>query len=131
MEFHVEWADIDEYVRSRQQPVCVAKRGVFLYQVPHGSWMEPHGVQWTPVETGDYVRIPMWAYKLPLPAVAAREQVLAVVFSLGLQIGMRAAAACPVLPAHRVILYLSRDCHDLSPEDAVRCYIGMAFGRRG
>lgn len=82
-------------------------------------------VLWTFCREGDFVRIPVSAYR---SATRYASSVLAV----GLEIGLAAMASLrkhtPVDPLI-VHLVLGNQCTDLSPygEDAYRCYVGIAI----
>jgi hypothetical protein len=75
---------------------------------------------------GDLVRVPMWAFKTVSRGTAA-------VWGLGVQAGIAAALSLRRQTSEkpdRVILYLSDQNTDLFPENAERCYLGLAIRTR-
>ncbi len=143
MQFNVEWLDINPYLTSRQQPVFMIERplpesaqgkvngGVFLTaQVARtGRWFVPvspladevENLEWSDTHTGDFVRVPVFAYR-------TKERAIASIWGTGLQFGMRALDGlrrCVQTPVESCTLVLGHECHDTN--DAFRCYVGMAF----
>jgi hypothetical protein len=78
-------------------------------------------VQWSFTQTGDHVRVPVFAYK-------TRERAPATIWGTALQLGMRAVESLRQTTSHPLIsctLVLGDTCHDLA--DGYRCYVGMTF----
>jgi hypothetical protein len=146
MEYHVEWVDVSQFIRSGQAPVFMLTRQkahenskawagpseiarLGEHWVPQGPVLG--GVTWTLTKQGDFVRIPVSAYKT--------QRALSSIWGLGLQIGM---AATDELRKHtgdvpiRAVLVLGRECTDLAVDpitgaatgdDSFRCYVGIAL----
>jgi hypothetical protein len=146
MQLITHWIDPNPNLLSGQQPVFVlerllahgekAKGGVFnqaqvaragTFWVPQDfvTLDESQVVPWYFTQAGDYVRIPVFAYK-------TLTQQAASVLATGLEIGLNALArywrqcSDPPLKIH---LVLGNTCSDLHPqgEDSYRCYVGLAI----
>jgi hypothetical protein len=139
------WIDVRPNLASGVPPVAVLKRpllhgdqekpaGMLVAEVARAGryWVPLGGIltgklMWTLTQSGEFVRVPVHAYQ-------ARPAGRSVIFGLGLELAFRAYADYlkhSSDPIERVVLVLNNDCDDLreqaSPEDAFRCYIGLAF----
>lgn len=140
MLFETVWMDVSPYLLSGAPPVAVYQRPlahgtspkvagwsaaqiarVGDFWVPQGPVLG-EGPGWSVSKGGDYVRIPVFAYK-------TQQRALSTIFGLGIQIGLAALAD---LRNHTqdvprgAVLVLGHECHDLAPEDTFRCYVGVA-----
>lgn len=141
-EFSVIWIDPVPNLLAQQQPVQMIERELLHgtkpkanlfntsevarvgnYWVPQNS-VTQEGTLWTVAKEGQYVRVPVMAYKTVSRSAAH-------IFATGLTVGL---AAFMSLQAHtnerpvRIYLVLGNICSDLHPqEDAFRCYVGIAI----
>lgn len=138
IDLEVKWIDITPYLLTGEQPVYVMPRPkahnqpkawagssqvscIGDFWVVQGPLID--NSEWTLTKTGDFVRIPVFAFKV--------NRALASIWGLGIQIGMLAITELRNYTndiPQSVILILGHDCTDLSPaEEAFRCYVGIAI----
>lgn len=147
MRLQVKWIDVNDHLRQGIQPVFILKRSK-MHDNPK-AWAGPskvglgqywvaqepaQGIQTVRTEEdaviglsrvsgGEVVRIPVLAFR-------TRERAQSAILAVGLEIGM--AAVCelrnhvPDTP-FEATLVLGNECHDLYPEPAFRCYVGLAL----
>jgi hypothetical protein len=135
----IVWIDITPYLISGEQPIYMLQRPK-AHSEPKawagstqiaclGEFWVPQGPvfggeqAWSVTKTGDMVRVPVFAYKVP--------RSLASIWGMALQIGLAAVADLRHhtndIPSE-VTLVLGSDCTDLSPmEEMYRCYAGIAI----
>lgn len=139
MKFEVAWIDVNEHLRTQQQPVHMHQRPLAHNEAK--AWAGPSkvgrlGEFWTVqrmgddgkiafsvCRDGDFVRVPIIAYQ-------TKERALASLFGLGVQIGLAAGvelrnhvAESPI----EVLMVIGSECHDLPDASAFRCYIGISM----
>jgi hypothetical protein len=144
MEFEVVWMDVRPNLLSGEPPAHMQARplahgdkakvpGWRVAEVARvGEFWVPQGplfpaVEWTVSKAGDFVRVPVFAYKTSFPS-------LAHIFGLGVQVGLAALADLrnrtgdvPI----GVLLVLGHECTDLRPaEERFRCYVGLSVRTR-
>lgn len=146
MTFTVHWIDVAPHLAAGTQPVAVVPRrppsaeghgvggrtrpaGVGAYWVPlaplDGAPLARD--QWAVTAAGDFVRVPVFAYRTAVPGGSGRSA--AAIFGLGVQLGLSAAAQVLAAGGHvrAVALALGNVCTDLVDDDAFRCYLGLAL----
>lgn len=146
MQFAVRWIDLTENLQSGRQPQLMLERpllhgndkrgGVFANAevARKGEFWTPQSamistdpafeVEWSKTKAGQYVRVPLHAYRTP-------SRALSWILAIGTEIGMRAIDSLKDRvrkPLGQVVLALGNECTDLSPTaDAFRCYIGISI----
>jgi hypothetical protein len=135
----IHWLNVDSFLAQGIQPVVCLERPLknladdklFLSAKPGrdgtyrvaASPLSQSQVDWSLVTTGDFVRIPVFAYTTTSAALSA------ILFT-GLELGLAAArslAATDKQPVEQIIMVLGEDCHHLEDRNCFRCYIGLAF----
>ena len=117
MEFVNKFVDVDDYIRSKQQPTYLMDlAGGKAYYTPVSSLVEDD-IQWSITSTGDKVRIPIFAYR-------TKEKFNISIWGLGLQCGMLALSALGKEP-ESVVLVFGDKCHEF--EDGYRVYLGLTM----
>jgi hypothetical protein len=122
IEFNPIWVDVTQHLASGEQPLILLPRdkSSTFYTLTSGAFEEP---KWSMCRTGDFVRVPMHAYRTASHARGA-------VFGLGVQLGILAES---LRHAHGIVatlanVLLGSQCTDLRPNfDAYRCYLGISF----
>lgn len=137
------WIDVRPNLSMGVQPVMVLERPLAHGDYAKGNlfnkaeiarvghyWVAQSNVVgsgmdtlWTLTRDGQYVRVPVFAYRTPQRAAAA-------ILATGLEIGMAAIDGLRQHTSDRplaVHLVLGHECTDLAPEDAYRCYVGIAI----
>ena len=128
------WVDVNPFLLRQEQPVIVLERpkahdmakawagnseiarmGEFF--VPTSSLLAEH-VVWSRTKTGEFVRVPVHAYKTTTPDISA-------LFGLAIELGVRAAALLPDR-AQGATLVLGHEIHTL-PDGTYRGYAGFSF----
>lgn len=142
MNLAVHWIDVRPNLLTGQQPVMMLERPlahgdqpkgnlfnkaevgrVGHYWVPQSSLVGAMDVVWTLTRDGQFVRVPVFAYRTVARAGSA-------IMATGLEIGMAAVAGLRQHTSDMPIavhLVLGHECTDLAPDDAYRCYVGIAF----
>jgi len=141
MKFDVQWCNVLPNLITGVPPSYVIERELLHGVNPHGSvfnvaevsrvgrYVVPQtpvlieNIRWGVTNSDQYVRIPIFAYR-------TKGRSLSEIWGLGIQIGLAAAESLrsiDPLPPKSAVLVLGHECTDLSPEDAFRCYVGVAF----
>ena len=120
---------LEPFLRAGVQPEVVFDRGV------SDCWVVPSGPvaigdaapppEWTIVDGGDLVRVPLFSYT----TVAAAAGSLAAVVGFSVEIGVRACLTLPARP-RRLHVALGHQVYNVSTDDTVdsyRFFIGFAF----
>ena len=119
MEFVNKFIDVDDHIKSKQQPTYLMDlAGGREYHTPVSSLVEDD-IKWSITRTGDKVRIPIFAYR-------TKEKFNISIWGLGLQCGMRALSALGKEP-ESVVLVFGDKCHEF--EDGYRVYLGLTMVR--
>lgn len=133
MEFVNKFISVERYVGSGEQPVYLMDYdGQHIYTTLMSSVNSPDR-EWSHTDSGDKVRIPIFAYK-------TGKEPASGMFPCGAQIGMQALACYQrysddtrLTDVHHVVLAVGVECHDLAEaedsEEAYRVYIGISFAR--
>jgi hypothetical protein len=137
----VSWHDVSEGLRTNQQPVVIMERAMVTSADRPAGWKETTqrariGTYWVPVSSvheayiewrmtkqGDYVQVPLVAYKTQIRSAVA-------LFGAGIEIGMRAMHAIQQQtssPIEEVHLCLGHTHYDLYPEDGFRACVGVSI----
>lgn len=142
MKFETCYVDVNPYLATGQQPVSLIERqlpqghgtqGSLLrvtetgrcgtFWVPDGHLLASDSLSWSMTETGQYVRVPIEAYR-------TQEKALATLLGLALQIGMVAVDSLRQYTSDRpqvVTLLLGHECPVTEDGQAFRCFIGVAI----
>lgn len=141
MKFDVQWCNVLPNLVTGIPPSFMLERELLHGTNPKGSvfnvaevvrvgrFMVPQTpvlldqVKWAMTDSGQYVRVPIFAYR-------TNGRSLSEIWGLGIQIGLAAAESLRSIdpqPPKSAILVLGHECTDLSPEEAFRCYVGVAF----
>ena len=124
MKFNVQWFDASTHVGSGEQPAAIVKiaRPFKEFWVAQSQAFDDEGV-WSIVVSGDYLRVPVFAYKTAQPT-------LETVFGVGVEIGVSLMRQLDER-ADRIseaVLVLGKTCDDMRPEEeAYRTFVGAAF----
>lgn len=139
--YDIKWVDLAPHLAAAEQPAYmyprpalhaggqarvgtsdVARTGRF--HVPKYALLSAATPAWAVTQGGDMVRIPVWAFRTTNRSEAA-------VWGLGIQVGIEAVAALAKAgvrePVTQVVLVLGGTVTDLAPDDAYRCYVGIAL----
>ena len=125
MEFVNKFIDVDDHLRSKQQPTYLMDlAGGVEYHTPISSLVNDN-IQWSITRTGDKVRVPIFAYR-------TKEKFNISIWGLGLQCGMIALSAYgrlgwPDKEPESVVLVFGDKCHEF--EDGYRVYLGLTMVR--
>lgn len=143
MKFHLHWLDVSVNLAAGLQPVFMVERplahgedrrgGVFAaaevgrlgdFWVPKSPVVGVDEVSWAVTRHGELVRVPVTAYRTPTRAASS-------ILATGLELGFAALAALTATQTKAVPtdvhLVIGHECTDLQPEDAFRCYVGIAI----
>lgn len=138
MNFEVHWVAMARYLESSTQPVFLlgrptthsAQRGRSALSRSEHARLGRHWAlytdilipepRWSLTESGDWVRVPLFAYQTSDLAYSA-------LLGCGLEIGIRAMNS--FLSSHpepilKIVLALGDQCTQL--DDKFRCYVGLA-----
>jgi hypothetical protein len=127
MEFDNKFIEVGPYLELRTQPTYMLSfEPKYVYHTVTSA-LTSDFVEWSTTDSGEAVRIPIFAYK------TAKEP-LSGLFHFGLQLGfsaMQEAASMFPTDKCKVILVTGVECHDLSEEgeDAYRVYMGISVAR--
>ncbi|MCI0420753.1 MAG: hypothetical protein L0312_16255 [Acidobacteria bacterium] len=131
MDYLIRWIDVTPNLTSGQQPVFMLERPYLhdsgkvrtgTFWVPQASLEDP-STQWSVTESGDFVRVPVMAYR-------TRERAMSLILGTGLQLGI---AAIMSLRHHTqdepisAVLLLGHEVSDLPDKNAFRVYVGLAL----
>jgi hypothetical protein len=129
MEFINKFISVEKYIGSGEQPVYLMDySGRYVYTTLMSSAHESNTV-WSHTQIGDKVRIPIFGYKTGKKPTSG-------MFPCGMQIGMQALEHYQqhsddkrLTDLQHVLLVVGLECHDLSPLNADRVYVGISFAR--
>ena len=132
------WVDVTESLRRSVQPIMVLERSPIHTQgkawsgpsevARTGEFVVPDSpvtdnvIKWVTTVSGNFVRVPLHAYKTNVP------DSVSALFGLGLQLGLQAAgqlAQQKIVPIH-VTLVLGHECHRMA-DGIYRGYVGFSF----
>jgi hypothetical protein len=142
MAFRVElrWVDVSENLKTKEPPILIIERpllhsGAGQGQAPISAGAVRKGrfwvaelpltrddPKWSLCCQGDFVRIPVFDYDVPLSNGA-------LIFGVGFEVAMRAVDSWRRRSQEQVEalwLVLNHECHQLQP-DGVRLYVGLAI----
>ena len=138
MKIHTTYLDVDPYLAKGEQPIWflerpllhgnqpnagvfntteIARRGTFW--VPGNPDQRP--IEWSMVNQGQYVRVPIWAIRTSGP-IASEIPQYGLVYGVRLMDSLREHTRDPVL---ELVLFMGENVHALS--DGYRFYVGLAF----
>lgn len=144
MRFDVHWLDVNPFLTQHRQPMFAlrrelahgseAKGGLFnvaevarsgTYYVPTSD-LNKEQIEFSLVKSGEYVRIPIHAYR-------TTERALATILGTAIQLGISARdglARQYQVEVEHTVLVLGHEVHDLL-QNGFRCYAGLAFKIKG
>lgn len=141
MKTSVNWIDVTNHLATGQQPVVMLERPLLYGDDPRGPgfrvaqvarvghFWAPQGPlvgdapQWALTREGQYVRVPVFAYRTAHRAASA-------ILATGLEIGMAAVDTLRQYTGERpeeVTLVLGHECTDMPAESCFRCYVGVCI----
>lgn len=143
MQIQAHWLDVTQHLASGIQPVFMLERPLLRGDKPRGGlfassevarrgryWVAAGDllsapVRWSLVHTGQYVRVPVFAYKTSSRALSA-------ILAMGVMLGMRGADSVRGVTAEEIVtavMVLGHECADTG--DGFRTYVGLAFETKG